>query len=138
MLRMRFLPSDFDPVLLVLGTREELRRFAGLLTTFARWGRPVSLAEEGGFSPDTRVRLTAPGSAEAGRPGLWRDGGQEGLLLWTLDRGQAVRFAGEIADLADGASRAGSAILDPPSLNGIAVKVSLGEFEDDFLLGGAW
>ncbi len=36
MLRVGFLPSDFNPMVLVLGEAEDLRLFAGVLRRFAR------------------------------------------------------------------------------------------------------
>ena len=40
--------------------------------------------------------------------------------------------------MARGESRAGSATLECEVLNEVVAKVSLGEFEDDFLLGDKW
>ena len=43
MLRIGFLPSDFNPMLLMLGEAEDFRALAGVLRRFARDGGSVRL-----------------------------------------------------------------------------------------------
>lgn len=45
MLRIGFLPSDFNPMLLILGEQEDLRALGGVLRQFARDGKTVRLHE---------------------------------------------------------------------------------------------
>ena len=133
MLRMSFMPSDFHPILLVLGDREELRSFARLLESFATSGSTTLLHEaDGVHAPNTEVVLQESG----GRKGLWREDGER-RLSWTLDRNAAADFAAEIRELADSGAAAGSVTLECEILNEIKAKISLGEFEDDFLTGEA-
>ncbi|MDR6267475.1 hypothetical protein [Roseobacter sp. N2S] len=133
MLRMRFMPCDFHPILLVLGNAADLARFADLLAGFARTGDAIDLERSGVFSEDTTVRLVE----ETTPPGLWRDGTSGRRLIWRLTRDQATEFAREVSKIADGHTLAGSATLECEVLNEIRIKVSLGEFEDEFLLGNA-
>ena len=134
MLRMSFMPSDFHPLLLVLGNHSDLNRFATLLGEFGRTGAPCRLAEDGGvFSTDTEVALVQAGGAGAERLGLWRDEGGDGLLRWTLTPDDAAAFSAEVEDLAASGAPAGSVTLECEILNEIKVKVSIGEWEDHFL-----
>jgi len=135
MLRMSHLPSDFHPLLLVLGDHTDIGRFAELLAAFARAGRPVKIGGDGGvFSTDTEV-LLEPADGDPDRPhGLWRDAARPGALRWTLSRDEAGAFALEIAELANSNAPAGAVTLECGILNEIRVKVSVGEWEDEFLM----
>lgn len=141
MLRMRFMASDFHPVLLVLGERDGLTKFANLLSRFSENAVTSSLNDEGIFSEDTQVTLVAADKdpiQNGAKPGLWTEKGKKGCLIWRLSPERAKEFADEVAKVARGQSLAGSATLECEVLNEISVKVSLGEFEDDFLLGEKW
>ena len=137
MLRMSHLPSDFHPLLLVLGDHTDLGRFAELLAAFASTGQPVQVGGDGGaFSTDTEVLLD-PAEGVPGRPhGLWRDPARPDRLRWTLSRDAAAAFALEVAELANSNAPAGSVTLECGILNEIRVKVSVGEWEDEFLMDG--
>ena len=134
MLRMRFMPSDFHPILLVLGDKNDLAVFADVLDVFSETGETTTLERHGVSSADTSVQLIEQGDH---KPGLWQSlpGGAD--LVWHLSRDMAAKFAQEIADLAEGKAMAGSATLECEVLNEIRVVVSLGEFEDEFLIGNA-
>lgn len=132
MLRMGYMPSDFHPVLLVLGNHEDLGRFADMLDAFASDGTARKLAAEGHVhSTDTEVVLRS--MHDEHRYGLWQDAHDGGLLNWTLPREDAEAFAAEIAELAASGAPAGSVTLECDLLNEIKVKVSIGEWEDHFL-----
>jgi hypothetical protein len=132
MLRFSYLPSDFNPMLLVLGEADDFRQLAALLRIVGRGGGAIAL-ETTSFSAsgDTRVRVATDG----GPPGLTVIDGAEKQLQWILDPATADISASVVAELADPARLAGSAIIDAqPSERGVAVKFSLGEFADNFLL----
>ena len=64
MLRIGFLPSDFNPMVLMLGEAEDLRLLAGVLRQFAREQSDVRL-DRLGFctAPHTALTVTAsPGA----------------------------------------------------------------------------
>jgi hypothetical protein len=134
MLRYSFLPSDFNPMVLLLGDTDDLRRFADVLRRFS--ANPTEIRfEDLDFctsGDDTTIAL----KGSDGRPGMRRLG--EGRAFqWTLDAAQAEEFAGMVEELAEPSRRAGSEMLGPEAANessGIPVKVSRGEFTDDFLL----
>jgi hypothetical protein len=65
-------------------------------------------------------------------PGM-RPVGSGQSFTWTVAPWQAEFFAEMVGDLAEPARKSGSAVLECGSIGEIQVKVSLGEFTDDFL-----
>ena len=124
MLRIGFLPSDFNPMVLMLGESEDLHRLAATLRRFAREPAEASLDA-------SRIRLTA----SDGPLGIHATG-EDGTFLWRLDAAHAVTFADQIDALAQPARLAGSEILECTTEEEIPVKVSRGEYTDDFLRTG--
>lgn len=131
MMRIGFLPSDFNPMILMLGEAEDCRALGGVLRRFAREGRDVALRELGFCQMvGTDLLLTiAPGPAGVQR----RDGH---AFVWRVSPEAATGFADRLDDLAEPGRIAGSEALDCDTEEGIAVKVSRGEYTDDFLRGG--
>ena len=124
MLRVGFLPSDFNPMVLMLGEAEDLHRLAATLRQFAR--HPADAAIE-----RSSVVLTA----SAGPLGI-HAAVKSGTFLWRLDQAHAQAFADQIDQLAQPSRVAGSEILTCTTEEEILVKVSRGEYTDDFLQGG--
>lgn len=132
MLRMSYMPSDFHPILLVLGTPEQLLILADALERFSHNGGKMALNDEGIFSTDTRVVLEET-EAEGGlRPGLWQANGAADLV-WHLPKRYAWIFSNEVANLANSGEPAGSVTLECDVLGEIRAKVSIGEWEEDYL-----
>jgi hypothetical protein len=128
MLRIGFLPSDFNPMVLMLGEAEDLRLLAGVLRRFARERTDVRLTEPGFCTaPRTEVTVTASNGAPGIQPVA--DNG----FVWRLDAAQAGAFADQIEQLAVASRVAGSEILECTTKEEIPVKVSRGEYTDDFL-----
>jgi hypothetical protein len=121
MLRIDFLPSDFNPMVLVLGEAEDLHRLAATLRNFARAPAEAPLEQ-------SRVRLTA----STGPLGI-HPADEPGAFLWRLDAAHAETFADQIDSLAQPSRVAGSEILECTTEEEIPVKVSRGEYTDDFL-----
>jgi hypothetical protein len=130
-LRIGFLPSDFNPMLLMLGEAEDLRLLAGVLRRFAREQSDVRL-EELGFCAGARTRVTV--TAAPGPVGV-QPGSSDGAYLWRLDAARADAFAALIDQLALPSRAAGSELLACTTEEEIPVKVSRGEYTDDFLQG---
>src|ERR1700722_4778584 len=124
MLRIAFLPSDFNPMVLVLRESEDLHRLAATLRRFAR--EPADSALEASC-----LHL----SASNGPLGIHRAAAR-GTFLWRLDAAHAHAFADQIDSLAQPARLAGSELLECTTEAEIPVKVSRGEYTDDFLLAG--
>lgn len=121
MLRIRFLPSDFNPMVLVLGEAEDLHRLAATLRRFARELADAPLD----MSP---ISLTASDGPLGIQPAR-----ETGAFLWRLDAVHAQAFADQIDGLAQPTRLAGSEILACTTEEEIPVKVSRGEYTDDFL-----
>lgn len=130
MMRIGFLPSDFNPMILMLAEAEDCRALGGVLRSFARDGRDVMLGELGFCQiANTDVLLTAaPGPA-----GIQRC--EEHPFIWRVPSNLAADFADRLDDLAEPGRVAGSEHLDCGTADGIAVKVSRGEYTDDFVNG---
>jgi len=124
MLRIAFLPSDFNPMVLVLGEAEDLHRLAATLRCFAR--EPADAPLE-----TSCVRLTA----SDGPLGI-HQAAASGAFLWRLDSAHAHAFADQIDSLAQPTRLAGSEVLECTTDEEIPVKVSRGEYTDDFLHAG--
>jgi hypothetical protein len=130
-LRIGFLPSDFNPMVLMLGETEDLRLLAGVLRRFARELTDVRLAELNFCNLD-RTAITV--TASDGVPGIQHIPDNRGGFVWRLDAERAGAFADQISQLADPSRAAGSEILECSTEEEIPVKVSRGEYTDDFLL----
>ena len=131
MLRVAFLPSDFNPMLLMLGEVEDLRALSFALRRFAREGGEVRL-DELGFCAARRTRVTLVGGD--GPAGLHELPGTDGAFVWRLDAERAVAFAEQVDGLAVPSRVSGSEMLESTTGEEIAVKVSRGEYTDDFLV----
>ena len=129
MLRFEYMPSDFHPVFLFLGEATDLTELAKLLRRFAEHPEALAVAEHipGALSRNTLV-LTPTQDGEFGM----RDIG--GRFAWKLTDWQAARIAERIELLTLKESKSGSEILEIGSEGEIPVKVSRGEFTDDFLV----
>jgi hypothetical protein len=130
-MRIGFLPSDFNPMILMLGEAEDCRALGGVLRRFARDGQDVAL-QELGFCQTAGVDVVL--TAAPGPAGLYRSEGHR--FTWRVPSETAVAFAQRLDDLAEPGRAAGSEDLDCDTADGIAVKVSRGEYTDDFLRPG--
>jgi hypothetical protein len=128
MLRVGFLPSDFNPMVLMLGEADDLRMLAGVLRRFAHEQADVRL-DELAFcaAPRTAVTITASLGPQGIHPGA------DGRFTWRLQAHQATAFADQIDQLAVPSRAAGSEILECTTEEEIPVKVSRGEYTEDFL-----
>jgi hypothetical protein len=129
-LRIGFLPSDYNPMVLMLGEIEDLRRLGGVLRRFAREQTDMRLDEQG-FCAPARTAITV--TASPGAPGIQPVAEAAGHFLWRLDAAQASAFADQIDQLAVPSRPAGAEILACTTEAEIPVKVSRGEYTDDFL-----
>lgn len=128
MLRFGYLPSDYSAMVLMLGEPEDFRALAGVLRQFAR--TPVDTRLDTlGFCRPYRTRLTL--TASDGPPGIQPNGGDS--LVWRLDPSRAGAFAAQAENLTDPGPWAGSEMLECGISEEIPVKLSRGEYTDDFL-----
>ena len=103
------------------------------VATFAGQGGELDLNEAGAFSTDTRVKLKEPPTASTETPGLWPVTPGAMDLVWRLPKTYAQIFSDEVANLAQSSEPAGSTTLECDVLGEIRVKVSIGEWEEDYL-----
>ena len=132
MLRFDHMPSDFHPLFLFLGEGEDLAALAQALRAFAAAPRRIDLREHlHGARSRTTVSLV-PEDGEAGDYGLKPDG--HGGFRWGLNAWQAEQIAERIELLTFAHSKSGSEIIELGVEGEIPVKISRGEFTDDFLV----
>jgi hypothetical protein len=129
MLRFEHMPSDFHPIFLFLGTDIDLVALASLLRDFAEEPRELSVTDQIKGSRSRTSLTLAPGTVEYGM----RQFGQN--FKWLLNAWQAERIAERIDVLSVADNKSGSDLFEVGSDGEIPVKVSRGEFTDDFLVG---
>ncbi len=128
MMRIGFLPSDFNPMILMLGEAEDCKALGGVLRRFSRDGKDVTFGELAFCTIiGTDVLLTAA----AGPAGVQQC--EDHPFIWRVPADMAAGFAERLDDLAEPERAAGSEALDCGTEDGIAVKVSRGEYTEDFL-----
>ena len=130
MLRIGFLPSDYNPMVLMLGEIEDMHLFAGVLRRFAREQMDLRLDEQE-FCTAVRTEITV--TASPGAPGVQPVADAVGGFVWRLDAERANAFADQIDALAVPSRIAGSEMLECTTEEEIPVRVSRGEYTDDFL-----
>jgi hypothetical protein len=128
MLRFEYMPSDFDPLFLFIGEGADLAALAKLLRRFADHPQEISVAERIPGATSRTALMLAPADHEFGM----RDLG--GSFSWKLNDWQAARIADRIDLLTPPEAKSGSEILEVGSEGEIPVKISRGEFTDDFLI----
>ena len=105
MLRIGYLPSDFNPMVLILGEADDFHRLAGVLRHFARDRADVALHQLGFCTAASAVTLTS----SAGAPGVQPAG--DNHFLWRVSAEHATDFAERIEALAAASRTAGSELL---------------------------
>jgi hypothetical protein len=131
MLRFDHLPSDLNPLFLFLGEKQDLMALANLLRSFASSPRPLDVRQQlSGAVSRTTLRLV-PAEGDAANFGMKQD--RDGFR-WTLNSWQAEKIAERIELLTPAHQKSGSDIIELGVEGEIPVKVSLGEFTDDFLV----
>jgi hypothetical protein len=128
MLRFEYMPSDFNPLFLFIGEGADLAALAKLLRRFADHPQEISVAEHIPGATSQTPLVLAPAGDEFGM----RDFG--GRFSWKLNDWQAARIADRIDLLTPPEAKSGSEILEVGSEGEIPVKISRGEFTDDFLI----
>src|SRR5689334_20729990 len=105
MLRFDYLPSDFNPMFLFLGEKQELRTLAALLHSFAANPRPLDVREHLAHAQSRTTLRLVPIEGETGDFGmkLERDAFRWGLNAW-----QAEKIAERIEALTAADQKSGS------------------------------
>jgi len=128
MLRFEHMPSDFQPIFLFVGDAADMSALAKLLRQFAESPQEILVGER---IPNTKSRVSltlGPADSVSGMSDLG------GKFSWKLNDWQAKRIAERIEFLTPLENKSGSEIIEVGSEGEIPVKVSRGEFTDDFLI----
>jgi len=128
MLRFEYMPSDFQPIFLFIGEGQDLADLARLLRRFAEKPQEIAVGETIPGAKWSAPLMLAPADGAFGM----RDLG--GKFSWNLNDWQATRIAERIDLLTPADQKSGSEIFEVGSEGEIPVKVSRGEFTDDFLI----
>jgi hypothetical protein len=132
MLRYAYLRSDYHPVVLILGERDDLHQLATDLRAFAAGDLDgKTLARHQPTAPDTAATLVF--SRETPPTGVRASRQEANRFDWRLNAAVAQEFADLVDQLATGPDASGSTILETGAPDEVPVKVSLGEFTEDFL-----
>jgi hypothetical protein len=130
MLRMSYMPSDFHPIVLMIGSASDILSLSKCLRAFSSDGAPRALVADGGIaSRDTEVVLREPASDGIGM----FPRASSRCLDWYLTRPDAAALAEEVEALAAENAPSGSVTLECGRLDEVRVKVSIGEWEEGFL-----
>ena len=131
MLRFDYLPSDFNPMFLFLGERQDLTALAWLLRSFASSPRQLDVREQIAGAKSRATLQLVPAEDAAGDFGMKQN---HEVFRWHLNAWQAEKIAERIELLTPVHQKSGSDIIELGIEGEIPVKVSLGEFTDDFLV----
>ncbi len=131
MLRFDYLPSDFNPMFLFLGERQDLMTLARLLRSFARSPREIDVREQISGIESRATLLLVPAEGTADDFGMKQE---YEIFRWSLNAWQAEKIAERIELLTPPHQKSGSDIIELGVEGEIPVKISLGEFTDDFLV----
>ena len=132
MLRYGFLPSDFHPQFLILGERADLATFVEILRRFAKAPERTMVAQRPPSAPERWARLIlVPGSTTAGLVAVV---GEPATFEWRLESAAAAIFADMIEMMIADPAPSGSEFLQTGCSGEIPIKVSHGEYTDQFLI----
>lgn len=134
MLRCHDLPSDFHPLLLIVGERTDIPSLAAVCSRFAENGIPVALSTLSCVAHSTGP-ITISRCVGYERPGVFRAVETGAGLIWRMDKPTAQRYADELKALLDADLLSGSCFLELGYIDEIRVKVTFGEFDDSWLTG---
>lgn len=132
MLRFDHMPSDFHPLFLFLGDSNDLAQLAGLLREFAGMPREINV-REAIFDTGGRSQLALVPAEGPDAPYGLRETPEHNRFVWTLNAWQADQIAARIDALTPAELKSGNDILELGLDGEIPVKVSRGEFTDNFL-----
>ena len=129
MLRFGFLPSDFNPMVLMLGEAEDFRALAAVLRRFSRAPAEVALHELGFCQPARQTHITLSPAKDASG-GLHARSGPGCFFAWRIDAARAAACAELAETLIDADRPAGSEMIEAGD---VPLKLSRGEYTEDYL-----
>lgn len=132
MLRFDHMPSDFHPIFLFLGTKDELAEVAQVLEDFSENPREIDLREAiSDTEGQSQLKIVHAEGMEA--PYGMRPTDDEKQYQWVLNAWQAGEIAKRVRALTPPELKSGNDIVEMGLEGEIPVKFSRGEFTDNFL-----
>ncbi len=132
MLRFDHMPSDFHPLFLFLGEHDDLAALAALLRDFESEPREIDVRDAiPGTGGRAHLKLI-PGEGLDAPYGL-RQTDVSSRFTWMLNAWQAGQIAARIDLLTPLENKSGNDIFELGIDGEIPIKVSRGEFTDNFL-----
>lgn len=129
MLRFGFLPSDFNPMVLMLGESEDFRALAAVLRGFSRAPAEAAMHELAFCAPAINTRITLLPTHDASGGLHAREGSRSGFA-WQLDATSAAAAAALVETLTCADRPAGSVTIEAGD---VPLKLSRGEYSEDYL-----
>lgn len=131
---MRFdhMPSDFNELFLFLGDEQDMTDLSAALRAFSKQPSRTDVGQALVSSVSKSKLVLIPEDGEAGDYGLRKE--PDGTFRWGLNAWQAEQIAARVDLLTPRENRSGSEIFELGVPGEIPVKVSRGEFEDEFLV----
>ncbi len=132
MLRYAFLPSDFHPQFLILGESSDIASLIRCLRDFATAMETTQVGHQPPADGSKDVRLTlVPSEATQG---MHVSDTRPTEFEWRLNAEGAEVFATLIEEALNTPDPAGSVMLEVRAPGEIPVKISYGEFTEQFLI----
>jgi hypothetical protein len=135
MLRFHYMPSDFHPLLLIVGERSDVSQLQDFFAELASNPRDVDVDELSCATSVTHHVTIKFVDTPRGR-GLALHGNNQRRLDWEIDSETAVVFAEELTDCLESGTKSGSCFLEIGYVGETRAKVMFGEFDDSYLLSG--
>lgn len=132
MMRFDHMPSDFNELFLFLGDARDMAGLSETLRAFSKAPRATDMGEALAASVTKSKLVLVPEDGEGGDYGLKKE--PDGSFRWGLNPWQAEQIAARVDLLIPPENRSGSEIFELGIPGEIPVKVSRGEFEDEFLI----
>lgn len=135
MLRFHYMPSDFHPLLLIVGERSDVSQLQEFFYALSINPRDIDIKELAfvtSATHDVTIKLVQDHRTR----GLILHRTPELRLEWEIDRETAEMFADEIAESLESGNKSGSSFLEIGYVGEIRAKVMFGEFDDSYLLPG--
>lgn len=135
MLRFHYMPSDFHPLLLIVGERSDISVLGDLFSSFSQSRHETRVDSLPSFGYQSIGITIVPVDSNDSRGVILSPEGGESMI-WELSSDKALEYAEEIAEIVDGKSKSGSCFLEIGYVGEIRAKVVFGEFDDSYLLEG--
>lgn len=135
MLRFHYMPSDFHPLLLIVGERSDISQLQEFFYELSLNPHDVSI-DELPFVSSTTFKVTVKFIDDKTSKGLILHRIPEKHLDWEIDKETATVFAEELRESIESDNKSGSCFLEIGYVGEIRAKVMFGEFDDSYLLTG--